>query len=381
MHSPDGPLRTLVHACLDDLDELVEAFLSELRAMEPYANDLVPWEELRADAEGSFELLLRLTADLPVPDRLGDLSERIGRRRAQLGVPLEVLLHAVRVDFRVLWGAFVRRVRHEDLPSLVRSAVRVWSAVDQHTLRIHLAYLGEAAVLAREREHERHQLFGRLLATDARDAQVVSRTATALEVDPAARFVVAASASDRPLREAADFLRAGGVRAHVQEVDRRSVLLAQLPDAAATVPARWLRDVPCGLAPIAGSLREVPRAVRLAAELADTLDDSASGPHRLTDAWPDLVANRLDELGSALAAEVLSTVDKVGKVERARLLETVSAYLRSGSVGAVASELFCHRNTVLNRLRRFAELTGCDITRPDHAALTLVATACHSPGE
>src|SRR5437588_4128818 len=189
-----GPLRELVRACLDGLDELVAAFVAELRTMDAYASGLVPWPEVREDAEASFELLLRLTADLPVPDRLGDLCERIGRRRAELGVPLEVLLQAVRLDFRVLWDALLRRVRPEDLPALVHSAVRVWEAVEQHTMRIHLAYLDEAARLAREREHERSHLVGRLLATDARDPQVVAQVATALEVDPAGRFVVAAAA-------------------------------------------------------------------------------------------------------------------------------------------------------------------------------------------
>jgi hypothetical protein len=377
---PEGPLRELVHDCLDHLDELVAVFVAELRTLEAYASGLVSWSEVRADAEASFELLLRLTAGLPVPERLGDVSERVGRRRAALGVPLETLLQAVRLDFRVLWDALLHRVRPEDLPALVHSAVRVWEAVEQHTMRVHLAYVDEAALLAREREHERSQLVGRLLATDARDAAVVAQVATALEVDPNGRFAVAAATgvAQRPLREAAARLAATGIGAHVQEVDRRSVLIAPLPRASGAVPSRWLRGVPCGVAPVAGSLTAVPRAVRIAAELADVTAGTVDGPRRLADAWPAVVAARLGEPGEALAAEILSAVDSVGPHERDRLLETVSAYLGSGSVGPVAAELFCHRNTVLNRLRRFAELTGCDVTRPEAAALAIVALSCRA---
>ncbi|TDC88696.1 PucR family transcriptional regulator [Saccharopolyspora aridisoli] len=375
--TPDGPLRRLVHSCLDDLDELVAVFLAELRSMEPYASDAVPWAELREHAEGSMELLLRLAGGLAVPDRLADLCERIGRSRAQTGVPLEVLLHAVRVDFRVLWDAFARRVSEDELPSLVRSASRVWAAVDHHTTRIHLAYLSEAAVLAREQEHERAQLVARLLVTDARDPQVVAQVATALDVSADADFAVAAAPqpATRPLRDAADELSARGISVHLQDVDRRPVLIAELPAGVTAVPQRWLQEVPCGLAPVARTLAGVPRAVRIAAELAGT-GAAEAGPRALPDVWSSVVAGRLGELGDALATEVFGRMRGIGAGERSRLLETAGAYLRTGSAGAVAGDLYCHRNTVLNRLRRIDELTGCDLTRPEQAALFTVARAC-----
>lgn len=45
--------------------------------------------------------------------------------------------------------------------------------------------------------------------------------------------------------------------------------------------------------------------------------------------------------------------------ERDRLLETLDAYLDSSfSVAVTAAQLYCHRNTVTNRLRRLEEVTG-----------------------
>ena len=373
------PLRALAHACLDDLDEIVEAFAGEMHTLEPYAAGLVPWHELRADAEASFELLLRLTAGLPVPQRLDDVGERIGRRRAELGVPLEVLLRAVRTDFRVLWEALLRRVPLDELPTLVHSTVRVWDAVEQHAARIQLAYLQEAAVLAREREHERSHLVARLLASDGRDGQLVTQVATALEVRPSASFAVAAAPApaDRALRQAGERLRSQGVPLHIQDVDHRAVFIAQLPEGCGAFPVDWLRGTACGLGPVAEGLDAVPHAVRIAIEVADTLRPGDDGPRTLVDTWPQIVAGRLADLAPALCADILPDEHALTDHERSRLLDTATAYLRCGSASATAEELFCHRNTVLNRLNRFAELTGLELTRPDHAAAVIVALACH----
>ena len=51
---------------------------------------------------------------------------------------------------------------------------------------------------------------------------------------------------------------------------------------------------------------------------------------------------------------------------RAYLFDTLEAYMRnSGSVNAVARQMFLHRNTVRHRLRRIASLTGANLDDPD----------------
>lgn len=50
----------------------------------------------------------------------------------------------------------------------------------------------------------------------------------------------------------------------------------------------------------------------------------------------------------------------------ADLLATLDSFIRShGSVNAVARDLFLHRNTVRQRLRRIAQLTGADLANAD----------------
>src|SRR4029078_1015336 len=50
----------------------------------------------------------------------------------------------------------------------------------------------------------------------------------------------------------------------------------------------------------------------------------------------------------------------------ADLLKTLDAFIRlHGSVNAVARDLFLHRNTVRQRLRRIAKLTGANLANSD----------------
>ncbi|GAA0465182.1 helix-turn-helix domain-containing protein [Streptomyces olivaceiscleroticus] len=82
---------------------------------------------------------------------------------------------------------------------------------------------------------------------------------------------------------------------------------------------------------------------------------------------------------AVLADSVLAGLGPLPAHERARLLEAVTAYCDTGSATMAARELYCHRNTVLNRLTRFAELTGYHPTRPAEAATILFALYCAEP--
>jgi len=369
-------LRALVRSCLDDVDSLVDDYVAEVSRFEGYRGGRVPPEDLRETARFSFELLLRRVGGLPVSEQLERVSIELGRRRLHDGVPLEELLAAVRMDFVVLWNALMARVPPADLAALTSGAVRVWDAVELHTVHVHTSYLDEVAVLARARERERALLVGRLLSSDGADPHLVAQVATALQVDAAAPLLVVVSLADseRALSEAA--ARSGRGVAHVQHHNGRAVLLAE--PGGDGVPA-WLRPVPCAVAPVAHGLARVPAAARTAAEIA-ALSRGDDGAVTLRQAWPRVAAARLGEVAGMLEELVLGGLATAPEVERQRLLETVMTYLTQGSVARTAGSLFCHRNTVLNRLSRFTELTGFDPTLPVDAASVVVALQCGRPG-
>jgi DNA-binding PucR family transcriptional regulator len=53
------------------------------------------------------------------------------------------------------------------------------------------------------------------------------------------------------------------------------------------------------------------------------------------------------------------------------------SYGRTGSVKLTSEELYCHRNTVVNRLNALQEVIGLDLTVPAQAALALVSIASY----
>ncbi len=99
-------------------------------------------------------------------------------------------------------------------------------------------------------------------------------------------------------------------------------------------------------------------ATLVAGALAGVLTDEDDGPRDLRDAWLPIVVQALGELGGPLAQRVLHELLHVAPHERERLVETARRYLRTGSVTATSALLYCHRNTVLQRLNRLHRLTG-----------------------
>ncbi|MDN5384213.1 MULTISPECIES: PucR family transcriptional regulator [Streptomyces] len=379
---PDGAtpvsaeLRTLVRDCLDDLDSLVARYVAEVSSFEGYESTVTS-DDLRDTARACFELLLRLIGGLPLSEELREVPARLGRRRADQGVPLEQLLRAVRMDFRVLWTAMTERTGPAGLPELTRGAVRVWEAVEFHTVQVHAAYLDQIAVQARERERERTALMGRLLSSDGRDQRLVTQVATLLQVSTQADFTVAVAPPgfQQGLRRAVSALPTGRIT-HLQQHNGMLVLVAKLPPGEHHPVPSWLDGVPCAVGPVARGLARVPDVVRMAEAIAATLDGGTTGPVTLSEAWMPVAAARLGTMADALADAVLSGLDPLPPHERERLLTAVATYCATGSIAETARVLYCHRNTVLNRLNRFTELTGYRATSPEEAATVLFALHC-----
>ena len=96
-------------------------------------------------------------------------------------------------------------------------------------------------------------------------------------------------------------------------------------------------------------------------------------PERALDGDADAVARLVDDVYLRLVAEDLTLVD------------TLTAYLeRTGSLEGAARELYVHPNTVRDRLRRIADITGLTATTPRdawslHLALSLGRLSDESP--
>jgi DNA-binding PucR family transcriptional regulator len=76
-----------------------------------------------------------------------------------------------------------------------------------------------------------------------------------------------------------------------------------------------------------------------------------------------VVAN--PEIAARAASAVIGPLLQLDRVERTALLETLRAWRDAGgSTVLAAARLFCHRNTVRNRLQRVEALTGRSLDEP-----------------
>ncbi|MFD7474910.1 hypothetical protein ACFV8Z_22800 [Streptomyces sp. NPDC059837] len=129
---PDPHVVTLARQCLEEIDSLVDEWAEYVGPLRASYSDLVSPQEFRDSAWQACEVLLRTVAQLPVREHIAGVSERVGEQRARQGVPLDALLQAARVDFRVVWAALVRRAGDGGKAQLVNSAYYVWEAVERH---------------------------------------------------------------------------------------------------------------------------------------------------------------------------------------------------------------------------------------------------------
>ncbi|WP_051427307.1 helix-turn-helix domain-containing protein [Arthrobacter sp. H20] len=236
--------------------------------------------------------------------------------------------------------------------------------------------------MAQAKEQQRAFLLSRLLISDGKDPQLLGQAARALGVDVESQFIVAVAAdhAQKAFRERAT---TAGVGHFLHERDGALILILEdLPARAGKEPAGtrpWLDQLDCFLAPPTRSLAEVPLMLRIALKAVPAVTPKSSGRQTIRDAWGFVAATRMGEFGPVFADTVLAPLAAISSHERERLIETLQSYFSSGSVSDTAKELFCHRNTVLNRLSRFEQLTGFDPNKPVDAAAVLAALSVQSP--
>nr|WP_246283694.1 helix-turn-helix domain-containing protein [Nocardioides perillae] len=133
-------------------------------------------------------------------------------------------------------------------------------------------------------------------------------------------------------------------------------------------------DSRAGLA-VAGRLQEVERG-HVEAGLALRAAAGRPGATLLDDVLPDVLLLTAPALAVRLVEQRLGRVLALPAPERDLLLDTLEAWVAAaGSAGAAASALHCHRNTVLNRVRRLEALLGQELSGPAPVELALALRA------
>ena len=400
-------------------DEMIAAISIEVpdyaRAMEGTFGQLV-----RMGVEVALNRFMDMVAD-PAADvtRARDTYVNLGRGEFHAGRSLDALMAAYRVGARLAWRRFVEAGTAAELPpeALYSLGEAMFAYIDEISAESADGYAEEQSAAAGESQRRRRRLV-RLLAQDPPAAQEQIRTAAqaAAWALPRRLAVLVAAAADTAAGAEAggtppggggepvpgeEIVEAIGVRlarrlggsaiggaagglacVFVPDPDgpgRRRQIVAAIDDArgggrgAAPGDGGDRRETggdeaePVAIGPTvpwheaASSLRRAAAAFRLAA------GGGIPGPLVVAeDHLATLLLASDRALAADLAASRLAPLDALAPGPRARLGETLKAWLdRPGQVQAVAAELGVHPQTVRYRLRQLRELFGTRLEDPD----------------
>lgn len=361
-------------------DRLAERTLAEDPAYAALLGRAELRERIHHNLRQAVDGLVRSSRGLPV--ELSD-ARATGTLRAEQGLPLASLLRTYRRGGRLLWLTLTEAVTAHDraaLPRLLPGATALWDVLDQMTDAVAESYrTTEAARTDRDRERRAALLDALLDGAATVDGPAASEAAAQLGLPERGRFAVVVlaagsveSAGPRPGAAGAPRvlwrIRADGESGLVQlghhPLESVRELLAPL-------------GVRAGVSPVVEAPAEVARAHRLAA-LALRTAPASGGPRTalLDERLPAALVASQAELAGRLRQVVLGPVLALPAEDRRVLLTTLGTWLACrGSTTRAAQRLYCHRNTVSNRLRRLEQLTGRALSDPAHVVELALAHA------
>ncbi|MEV1021509.1 helix-turn-helix domain-containing protein [Streptomyces sp. NPDC050264] len=376
-------LRRAALPLMGQLPLLADRLMAELHANEPAYRveiDADP-DDVRREVRRS---LRHSIASLLDPARSREAaracSARIGAERAARGLPLDALLHAFRLGGALVWQALVDEVtRHHprDAHLLVHLAADVRGFVDEHCACVAESYRRAEHELTWRRENRRRLTAAALLDGATRIADL-PEAAAALGLPERGRYAVVLVAGGHGAAPAA--YGTGAVWHPGPDAERGIVALGDRD--VRQLAAQWRAlayrgtGIRVGVSSAVEGLAAVGGARRLA-ETALRICPADGGTVLLDDELPAALVAGAPALGGLLVDRVLGPLRALPPADRALLLDTLTAWLDcDGSAQRAAARLYCHRNTVLNRLRRCEQLTGRSLTRP--ADLVELCLALHA---
>ncbi|GAA3494779.1 helix-turn-helix domain-containing protein [Streptomyces prasinosporus] len=376
-------LHRAARVLLDDLPQLTDRLVAVLQEQEPAYRAAVEgdptatWQEAHRSLRHSVSSLLDPRG---ARDAARRCSWKIGATRAEQGLPLDALLHAFRLGGSLVWQGLVdetSRTAPEDVRLLVHVASDVWDFVDEHCTLVADAYRQTERQLAWRRENRVRLLAAALLDGTSRIADL-PEAAQALDLPEQGRYVVVAVGGGRLAGcPGARAVLGPGVRVHWHagvDADYGIVLAGDGEEVA--VPEEQAPGTRVGVSRAVEGLAAVGEARRLA-DTALSLSPEEGGTVRLTDHLPAALVVSSPELGAALADRLLGPLAHLEPADADVLLDTLATWLAcDGSAQRASRRLYCHRNTVLNRLRRYEQLSGRSLSRPsDLVEVSLGLTA------
>ncbi|MER6104500.1 helix-turn-helix domain-containing protein [Streptomyces sp. NPDC001832] len=374
--------RALAAALVPQIDELTRRVVADIHAHSSTYASGTPVS--RDDLWGICrENLLRALEDFgELPASGGDFeyaARETGRRRAEQNVPLDTVLQAYRRGGRVMWQMMAEHLRATraggagygqnpvgavagDWDTELDMAGAVWETIDRYSLVMAESYRLTQLEMQGRQDTRRVALFEALLDGRGDDPAVAAAAAAALGVPVHDRYVIVVAAQDPAAPpNPAPVLDDHGIWSFWRPRSGRYAGIVRLAAGESGVLLDLLRHrtgATAGVSPEFDRLAQAGRALRLAEQALRTLPAGSGEAAAFDDRLAEVLLVGRPEIAERIVTTQLGAVLDT-TAERDALLGTLRVWLDSGCSAARAAELlYCHRNTVLNRIGRIAELTG-----------------------
>ncbi|SDY42514.1 PucR C-terminal helix-turn-helix domain-containing protein [Modestobacter sp. DSM 44400] len=288
------------------------------------------------------------------------------------GVPLETVLRAYRLGGQVTFEALRSAARGAEEPGdaevLLEVAGSVWQVNDLQCAALAESYRTEERRLAGIEDQARQQVLDGLLGGRGGDPVFVPSASELLALPLEGRLFVAVpppDASGGPtVRGPGPRLLKRGVRSVWGRRSGAQVGVMALGSRRLAEVLGWLEELaegPVGVSAVVEGAGEVAVAWRLADTAARTLPRVVTIDDRL----PEALLSSSPKIAGRLVTQSLGRLLELPEDERSVLLDTLAAFLAAdGSPTRATDELYCHRNTVMHRLRRIGQVTGRSVGDP-----------------
>jgi hypothetical protein len=349
--------------------------------------------EIRESTREHVRRGIRTMSGTAEPGRTAiDVWRETGSRRARQGVPMEQVLNAYSLGARVLWEALIaqRDNPHVDIDDevLLLAGQRIWSALDVQNATMIDAYRRESARRERRDLQRQQRLLDGLVDGRGDDPTFAAEVREVLGF--ASDEPVACVAShfdgslDAPLRSPEDHLERQGLLSawHVRgDVHFGIVRLSEGGEAGLVAALGPVAGARVGVATANEGIAGFRTAYHLAVRTARTLDRGEVTVATVVDRLPEVLLEGSPEVTSILVREALGPLHALPEHQTEVLIDTLRALLaHDGSPTRAAEELYCHRNTVIYRMRQIEEVTRRRISNPrDRLLFDLALLASRHP--
>ncbi len=372
-------LGELAPVLLEQLDAMTDRMIDVLLRTEPAYRDLVAHgeEEMRASTRANLERGMRTLIGAASGDARTSRRDarEVGRRRAAQDVPLEAVLRAYRLGGQVTWEALLDASRLSSSPHdtlLLEVAGAVWRTNDAECAALAEGYREEQRRLAGVDDATRQHVLDGLVDGRGGDPAFVRTASELLAVPLDGRLVAVVALPGRDGGPALDaptaVLLTRGVRSVWGIRNGAQAGIVALGTRSGCEIMNWLRAMtagPVGVSAVVDGAVAAGTAYRLAETAARTLPPGSARVVTIDERLPEALLSNSPEISSRLVGQSLGGLLELPGDEREVLLDTLAAFLASdGSPTRAADQLYCHRNTVMHRLRRIESVTGRKLTDP-----------------